>query len=253
MVGVMLRHLPADFDGNGEQKLRHAESFFFGRDKQLFGMYHPATGYPRRHGIVICPPLFHEYYRSHFTTKRIAVELAGKGYDVLRFDYSGTGDSKGAIPPLPFAAWSRDIGDAIAEVGQLGNYKSLSVFAARFSAALALPWKHLISKYICWDPVLDRNQYLEQIDAINNESLAEHATLSQEERREHAKNDFLGTGILRATLERSLLQFANRLDEEDQCSLPDDSIEVHSFFFNDTATTEMIYAHDVVKQVADAM
>lgn len=252
-VGVVSRHLSADIDSDGGLKLRQVESFFFGKNKQLFGMYHPATVYPRRHGIVICPPLFHEYYRSHFTTKRIAVELACKGYDVLRFDYSGTGDSKGDIPPLPFDAWSRDIGDAITETGQLGNYKNLSVVTARFSAALALPWRQLISKYICWDPVLDRDRYLEQIDATNSKSLADHTSMSQDERRMHAENDFLGTGVLRTTIKQSLFQFTDRLNEEGQYSLPDDSVEVHSDVSWVTAATEMIYAHDVIKQVSDAM
>ena len=216
-------------------------------------MYHPAIADSRRHGVVLCPPLFHEYYRSHFTIKRIAVELASKGYDVLRFDYSGTGDSKGIIPSRLFDAWSREIGDAITEIGQLGGYKSVSVVAARFSALLALPWQNELSKYVCWDPVLDRQRYLEQIEATNNATLAEHRSMSKEEHKMHTEKDFLGTGILRATFEQNLLNFTNRLDEECTRSLPDGTIEVNSDVDWVSANLEMIYAHDVIKRIADSI
>lgn len=233
--------------------MRHVESFFFGRDNQLFGMYHPAGASQRRHGIIICPPLFHEYYRSHFINKRIAVDMAAKGFDVLRFDYSGTGDSNGAIPLQPFETWSRDIGDAIAEVSQLGAYKSVSVIAGRFSASLALPWQQELSKYICWDPVLDYHEYLEQIDATNKATLSEHQSLSEKELSACTENDFLGTGVLRATIEQSLTEFMNRLDRESMSSLPDRSIEVYSDVDWVSSNLEQIYAHDVIKQVTSAM
>lgn len=237
----------------GALKLRQVESFYFGRDEQLFGMYHPATGNPRRHGIVICPPLFHEYYRSHFTIKRIAVELAAKGFDVLRFDYSGTGDSKGNIPTRLFEAWSRDIGDAITEVGHLGSYKDISIVTARFSASLALPWKQVIRKYVCWDPIFDCNQYLERIEKINNRTLGEHLSMSRGEIEAHAENDFLGTGVTRKALEKCLVQFTNRLADEELSSLSNDTVEVRSDTDWEVAGTEMIYAHDVIGRVAAAV
>ena len=80
-----------------DPELKNVEGFFFGEKQQLFGMFHPSNGRPRDHAVVLCPPLFHEYFRAHFALKKIATDLASSGYDVVRFDYSGTGDSKGDL------------------------------------------------------------------------------------------------------------------------------------------------------------
>jgi hypothetical protein len=229
------------------------DSLFFADDGRLFGIYHCATGYPQGHGVVVCPPLFHEYYRSHYTIKRIATELARKGFDVLRFDYSGTGDSKGSIPDRPFETWSRDIGEAISALRKLGSYSNVSVVAARFSASLALPWQGEFRNFICWDSVLDSRLYFEQIDATNNATLAEHGSMSEKERWIHAQNDFLSTGVPRATIEQDLTRFTMRIVEDRMSSLPQYAVEVNSATDWVSAKLTQIYGHDVIKRVVAAL
>jgi pimeloyl-ACP methyl ester carboxylesterase len=233
--------------------VKGVEAFFFGSHERLFGMYHPPVIHPRGHGVVVCPPLFNEYYRSHFTLKRIATELARKGYDVLRFDYFGTGDSRGVIPSSPFDTWSRDIGDGIHEVRRLASCRQVSAITARFSASLALAWQHDLGKYICWDPVFDGREYLKQMNETHSASLAEHVKMSETERKLHKENDFLGTGISRASFERSLARFESQLDDENLSSLPGECVEVDSEAEWISAGLEMIYAHDVIKRVTDAL
>ena len=233
--------------------MKHVESLFFGSSAQLFGMYHPATGHPRNHGVVVCAPLFHEYYRSHFTVKRIAVDLATQGYEVLRFDYTGTGDSKGEIPPDMFGLWSADIGEAIAEIQSLSGCTKVSLIAARFSASLCLPWQAKINKYVCWDSILDYRDYMKQLDAMNIASVDEHFMMSNEERVTYMESDYLGTGLSRTSFSQMLSGFAEHLDAQELKSLPENTIEICSDTNWVSASLKMIYAHDTVKQITDVM
>lgn len=233
--------------------MKQVDSFFFGSENKLFAMYHPASGFSRGQGVVICPPLFHEYYRSHFTNRRIAAELARKGYDVLRFDYSGTGDSKGNIPDRLFEIWSDEIGDALRTVRQLGGYRKVSIVAERFSAALALPWQEDLGKYVCWDPVIDAVEYRDQIDALNAASLAEHRSMPEDERAKHTETDFLGTGLRRDTIVENLTRFTKKIGANGVNSLPEGTVDIESDVEWISASLEMVYAHDVIKRVSEAM
>jgi hypothetical protein len=233
--------------------VNQAESFYFGSGGQLFGMYHPASGYSCNHGIVICPPLFHEYYRSHFTIKRIAMELASRGYDVLRFDYSGTGDSKGNIPSDIFSVWSTDIGEAMAEIRALTGQTQVSLVATRYSASLGLPSQAEFTKFVCWDPILDHCDYAQQVDAINKMSLDEHLLFSKEERAMQVEDDYLGIGLSRTSFAQALSGFAERLDAQGLRDLPQRSVNIHSDVNWVSAGLQMIYAHEIIRQVADAM
>jgi hypothetical protein len=233
--------------------VRDVDSFFFGRGDLLFGMYHPAGGMPRRQGVVICPALFHEYYRTHFANRRIACELAARGYDALRFDHAGTGDSRGQIPADPFTSWSQGIGQAIDKVRQLGGYRQVSIVATRFAAALALPWRKEVARYACWDPVLDAERYRKDIEAINEASLSEHPWMTPDEQRAETESDFLGTGLSRASLLHDLNAFMDQPGFDRATSLPKGSIVLQSEVNWISANLETIYEHDVIRQTSDAM
>lgn len=233
--------------------MKQVGSFFFGSNAQLFGMYHPATGYSCSHGVVICAPLFHEYYRSQYTIRRIAIELSSRGYDVLRFDYSGTGDSKGEIPSDMFEVWRQDVGEAIAELRALSGHASMSLVAIRYSATLGLPWQGEVSNFVCWDPIVNHRRYAEQVDAINSLSMAEHTTMSAEELATPADSDYLCIGWTRTSFERKLAEFADRLEAQGLRDLPEQCIAITSDTDWVAASLETIYAHETVKQVTAAL
>ena len=233
--------------------MKHVESLFFGSNDHLFGMYHPATGQHRNHGIVVCAPLFHEYYRTHYAMKRIAVELADKGYDVLRFDYSGTGDSKGDIPPDLFNQWSSDIGEAMTEVRQLGGSGSVSLVTLRFAASLALPWQGKANRCICWDSIPDYRDYAAQLDATNSASLAEHCTLASEELAQLAEDDYLATGLSREAVGSQLADFVSRTDVRWSDDSASNTITIQSDSDWVSPSLKRIHAHDTVRQIIDAL
>src|SRR5262245_31625053 len=92
--------------------------YFGPTDAALFGWYHaPAGDRSPTAGVVICPPLGHEYINSHRSLRHLADALADAGMAALRFDYYGTGDSaevdQGADE---LAAWMTSIHEAIPAV-----------------------------------------------------------------------------------------------------------------------------------------
>ena len=60
-----------------------------------------------------CQPLGHEYIRAHRTFNQLAAGLARAGFPVLRFDYSGTGDSSGADEMGSVKRWMADVREAM--------------------------------------------------------------------------------------------------------------------------------------------
>lgn len=229
------------------------DSFYFGSHGRLFGTYHPATGQPRSHGVVVCAPLFHEYYRSHQPLRKAAAELAARGYDVIRFDYRGTGDSKGRVPADPFRAWSEDIGEALTELRQLSGCTRASLITTRFSSALALPWRSTTGRYVCWDPVLDHDVYMQSLDAMNAASLSEHTQMPDDSVQEMAREDYLGSGLSRSSISKSIVAFAEDLASGCPNGYPAGSSEIHSPVEWSIASLQTIYAHDTVDQLVGAV
>ena len=69
--------------------------------RQLYGVHHsPRANKLAPRAIVFCPPLGQEYIRTHWACKLLAKQLARGGAHVLRFDWSGHGNSAGNIDEI---------------------------------------------------------------------------------------------------------------------------------------------------------
>jgi pimeloyl-ACP methyl ester carboxylesterase/acyl carrier protein len=136
--------------------------FFPQMSESLFGVYHPPAGREREEGIVLCPPVGHEYMRTHWCLRLLAGELSRLGYHVFRFDYSGTGDSQGAFETARVDEWVRDIGKAIQELKTRSGIETISLVGLRLGAAFAAlaANEHATNRLILWDPVTDGKVYL---------------------------------------------------------------------------------------------
>lgn len=154
------------------------EPLFFGTpDSGQFGIYHAPEGMPKDEGVVICPPLFAEYLRSHACLRRLALALASDGFHVLRFDYRGTGDSWGDFETTTAADWQYDIRSAVAELQAVSGVARIRLIGVRLGATLAaraaldLP---AVKGVVMWDPVLDGRQYLTQLESTHKRLLDAH-------------------------------------------------------------------------------
>ena len=141
------------------------EPLYFGESKQLFGIHYPAQGIPRGQGLLLAGPLFNEAIRAQFVLKQIAERCAANGYDVLRFDYSGVGNSPGRSEEATLDMWIADAVAAGQEVTNLSGSPTKAVVAVRFSANLVseLTRQCNIQRLVLWDPLLAGAQWLEHL------------------------------------------------------------------------------------------
>nr|HEX4315325.1 alpha/beta fold hydrolase [Kofleriaceae bacterium] len=121
----------------------------------LFGWYHAPHGAPRA-GVVICNPIGDDDIRAHRTLRHLAEQLAAAGFAALRFDFSGTGDSRGdeRAPDL-VARWQADIGVALDEVRARSGAPALALVGLRLGATLAATVaaaRDDVASLVLWSP-----------------------------------------------------------------------------------------------------
>jgi pimeloyl-ACP methyl ester carboxylesterase len=143
--------------------------FFHTAEQPLYGIYAPPCGpVERDDGVLLCAPIGHEAVRCHWTLRELANDLTAAGYHVLRFDYTGHGDSWGEFEDGSPARWLADIGAALEELRDQSGAGRLSVVGVRLGAGLALaaaqkwPIKHLI----LWGPVLAGRSFVDELRAM---------------------------------------------------------------------------------------
>lgn len=154
------------------------EPFFFGTTgHELLGIYHPPTGADKAGGVVVCPPLFGEYLRSHGCLRRIATSLAANGHHVLRFDYFGTGDSAGDFSETDPSSWAEDIETAVAELKDIAGVQRIRLLGVRLSATMVaqlIGQDDCIQRIVLWDPVMSGADYIAQLRNTHRKLLAAH-------------------------------------------------------------------------------
>ena len=140
---------------------------------QLYGVYHGSakTSQPQARAVVICPPLGQEYIRTHWACKLLAKQLARGGAHVLRFDWTGHGNSSSDIvqqKSLP--SWTDDLGQAIDWIREKSNASSVTLLGLRFGASLAAltaQQRPDINSLVAWEPVIDGGSYLHDLRTMH--------------------------------------------------------------------------------------
>lgn len=128
-------------------------------------MFHPAEGAPVGRSVLVAPPLLNEAMRAHYALRQIAIKLAAAGIDVLRFDYTGTGNSLLDAADVPPHGWVSDFRSATAELAELSGTDRVAVFAARFSACIAAQAAPAggYERVATWEPVLSGADWYESL------------------------------------------------------------------------------------------
>ncbi len=133
-------------------------ALFFGDSaQQLFGFHHPSRG-AAVGAVVLCPSWGAEYQFAHRALKVLATRLAERGLHVLRFDYSGTGDSWGSTTDADMMRWTQDTALAIRTVQALSGVSRVDVLGLRVGAlvaAMASVGRTDVARLVMWDPVID--------------------------------------------------------------------------------------------------
>jgi len=140
-------------------------------DRPLFVWHHPAGPAVRRGaGIVLCPALGYEYMSAYRTWRLLAGRLAALGFDTLRLDYDGTGNSAGG--PLDadrVHAWLRSIAGATAEARRLSGTNRVALVGLRLGALLALQAAAAdgdVDRLVLWSPFPSGRACLRELRAL---------------------------------------------------------------------------------------
>jgi len=150
---------------------------FFGEaSSPLYGVYHPpAKTNFQENAFLICSPIGHEYTKTYNAIKNLAQSLATAGAHVLRFSYTGLGDSSSDSEQFSVQQALRDIQIAMDELRDMAALKVVSLVGVRFGALLAteIACHHNIEKLILWEPILSGKNYLKDTVQHHNQMVAD--------------------------------------------------------------------------------
>jgi pimeloyl-ACP methyl ester carboxylesterase len=167
----------------------------FGKSKSpLFGIHHapialpagssplgaaPAGAAPSRPGaVLLCNPFGQEAIRAHRIYAVLAQKLSRLGNHVLRFDYTGTGDSSGEVEEGNQAQWIDDVLEAHEELTATAEVNRVSWVGLRYGATLAVlaaeKVPRALADVVLWDPVVSGAAYV-------NELVEMHAAFMRED------------------------------------------------------------------------
>jgi len=146
----------------------------------LFSWHHSPPASVRRGGaIVVCPPIGYEYMSAYPTVRILAERLASLGFDVLRIDYDGTGNSTGDHDqPGRAEAWLRSVVCAIAEARRLAGSDAVAIVGIRAGGLVALqaiPTIGMVDRVVLWAAFPSGHAYLRELRALAGVHRQPHA------------------------------------------------------------------------------
>jgi pimeloyl-ACP methyl ester carboxylesterase len=121
------------------EELRAAEPFWLETPAgPAFAWHHAPAGAARQAAVLLCRPFGYEAQASQRAYRHLAVELAGAGFHVVRFDYQGTGDSSGGdTDDARWTAWIATVQSAADWVRSALGIERVVLFGTRLGALVA--------------------------------------------------------------------------------------------------------------------
>ena len=158
------------FDGQA-RALRPVPLVFEAPEGSCFGWLHPAQGVSRSTGVVLCRPMGYEALCSYRTYSLLAETLAQAGFDVLRFDYQGTGDSAGLDTDAGrVTAWLESIEAAVGHIKRIAGVSRVALFGVRLGATLAVEAAGRmggVDSLVLWAPCVTGRAFVREMRAAS--------------------------------------------------------------------------------------
>jgi alpha-beta hydrolase superfamily lysophospholipase len=136
--------------------------------------FHPAQGQPRGISVLMCQAIGYEAMCAYGAYRQISQALAQAGFDVLRFDYPGTGDASGSdadgdrVPD-----WTAGIRTAAQTLTQITGHSRLALFGLRLGAQLALQAAAQmggVERIVLWAPCKSGRAFTRELHAAATQS-----------------------------------------------------------------------------------
>jgi len=146
-------------------------------DGWLFSVrYEPQTN-RRQQGVLICNSIGHEHTRSYRNLQQLALRFTDAGFDVMRFDYRGTGNSSGECHEISADSLIKDVNTAASYLRQTTSIRYLSMLGIRLGATVAaIVAKNSLAsapvdQMILWDPVIEGKNFVDMLDRFHKDTL----------------------------------------------------------------------------------
>jgi uncharacterized protein len=149
--------------------------FFHGsRNRRLLGFLHLPANNSRslnKTGVVYCHPFGEEKMASHAIVVKTARALCEKGFIVMRFDFSGCGDSEGELDETTLDDWNEDLRCAIEVLKAEARPVRMGLWGLRLGASLVLEYARNwqpnstpddLAFLLLWQPVPDPEVFIKQ-------------------------------------------------------------------------------------------
>jgi alpha/beta superfamily hydrolase len=183
---------------------------------QLFSVRYQPKSKQQRHGVLICNSIGHEHVRAYRNLQQLAMRLVDRGYDVLRFDYRGTGNSSGACEACNAETFYEDTQAAAAWLRKSSGVSRLSVVGVRLGATIAagagLPD---VDRMILWDPVVSGQAFCKLLDSMHDHALSSQTRFVK--RMKHSRVDQAYGHAMSAQKRSSLKAMALKVADTEVC------------------------------------
>jgi len=107
---------------------------------------------------------------AHWAFRRLSGLLAREGFHVMRFDWSGTGDSWGSTSDGTVSRWLDDVSLAERELRDASGAASITLIGLRLGAAmgaLACARGMSVDHLVLWEPVVDGSTYIKELEMLD--------------------------------------------------------------------------------------
>src|SRR5262245_54172711 len=169
----------------GAARTPTARPLFLAQDRHyLFAWHHPARPSVRRGAaVVLCPSIGGEFVAAYRVWRCLAEQLAGLGFDVVRFDYEGTGDSFGALEESDrINGWFHNIERALSTARHLTGSSHVALVGLRIGATLAAHAAAAlggVDRLVLWSPCMSGRAYIRELKALAQVSRENHTTIDE--------------------------------------------------------------------------
>jgi amino acid adenylation domain-containing protein len=181
MLGEVSPRVTATAMRRGARLPRIESQFIASGHEQLFSIYYPGRGAVKRHSVLICGTVGHEYARSHRNLQQLAQMLAEQGFNVLRFDYAGTGNSSGSCESGAPKQWCAEISSAAKWLRVHSQCENFSTIGLRLGATLLSNVEGIESEHqILWDPAISGERFLSQLAQYHRRALQDFVRYSKQ-------------------------------------------------------------------------
>lgn len=149
----------------------------------IYNIVHKTTKNSTK-GVIFCQSLGHEYIRAHKVICSLANDFSKLGYHSIRFDYFGTGDSTGLNEEINLKSCIDSFSEVLKEF--ISNYylNEIIIIGNRFGSLIPLltdldKFNDIISNLILWDPLLNGQDYLNEIRNAHIERLGKQKSINE--------------------------------------------------------------------------